>query len=69
MKSDRDMFRSESVLNQIICSQCGQLVADQAPACPNCGAKVNVELPADITPVRNDPKAKIPASQKELGDR
>ena len=56
----------EAVLNGVSCPKCGQRVDDRAPACPTCGTKIYVELPADITPVRNDPLAKIPESQDEV---
>jgi rRNA maturation protein Nop10 len=41
-------------LNETPCNQCGRPVDDRAPACPNCGEKVYVEHPGDITPVKHD---------------
>lgn len=47
------------LLNWVVCPQCQQLVDDRAPACPNCGTKIYVEHPADITPTRNEPESGV----------
>jgi predicted amidophosphoribosyltransferase len=46
-------------LNQVTCPKCKQRVDDQAPACPNCGTKISVEIPADMTPTRNPPRCGV----------
>ncbi|PAY18660.1 zinc-ribbon domain-containing protein [Rhodopirellula sp. SM50] len=47
--------RSASPLNMTPCPQCGIDVHDRAVACPNCGTKIYVNSPADITPTRHPP--------------
>lgn len=41
-------------LNQTPCNGCGKPVDDRAPACPNCGEKIYVEHPGDITPTKHE---------------
>jgi H/ACA ribonucleoprotein complex subunit 3 len=46
-------------LNHVVCPKCHQRVDDQAPACPNCGEKISVEYPADISPTRHAPDSGV----------
>ncbi|KAA1261463.1 hypothetical protein LF1_40130 [Rubripirellula obstinata] len=50
-------------LNHTPCNQCGKPVDDRAPACPNCGGKIYVEHPADITPTKHE---QIPMNKRNL---
>lgn len=43
-----------ALLNKTPCVGCGNLVDDRAPACPNCGKKIYIEHPGDITPTKHE---------------
>lgn len=43
-----------NLLNETPCGNCGEPVFDRAPACPNCGHKIYVEHPGDITPTKHE---------------
>ncbi|TWT98520.1 zinc ribbon domain-containing protein [Stieleria varia] len=43
----------QSSLNHVRCPGCGKWVDDRAPACPECGEKIYVETPGDITPTKH----------------
>ncbi len=42
-------------LNQVECPGCGKHVDDRAPACPDCGEKIYVISPGNITPTKHPP--------------
>ncbi|EMI21215.1 hypothetical protein RMSM_01846 [Rhodopirellula maiorica SM1] len=48
-----DAQTNNAPLNHVPCPHCGKHVDDRAVACPQCGEKIYVEHPADITPTRH----------------
>ncbi|WP_404308457.1 zinc ribbon domain-containing protein [Neorhodopirellula lusitana] len=42
-------------LNHVQCPSCGKEVDDRAPACPQCGEKIYVNVPGDTTPTKHPP--------------
>lgn len=47
--------KEDAPLNQVPCPNCGSFVNDQAVGCPECGEKIYVNVPGDITPTRHPP--------------
>ena len=57
--------RNEPSFNHVACPQCDKTVDDRAPACPNCGCKIYVELPGDTTPVRHHVNSGVINAKRE----
>ncbi|WP_145299319.1 zinc ribbon domain-containing protein [Crateriforma conspicua] len=61
------MNSKSAPLNRVRCPNCQQSVDDRAVACPNCGNKIYVEHPGDITPTKHPPLRYPGESDKTSG--